>query len=93
MTSAWRRYRFYTRAEDYRPVKWPPPGPYWCSGFTADEHGEAAIIIAYIPKGAKLKDYWPEAKREEFTEASEPLFTNRFPCPVWWTDREEAPHG
>jgi len=88
--SKWRRYRFYTRSEDYRPVKWPPPGPYWCSGYSEDDQGEAAVLIAYITKGVKLRDYWPEAESAEFTEASGIIFTDRFPCPEWWRDITEA---
>jgi hypothetical protein len=32
----WIRYRFHANADDYRPVKFPPPGPYWCSGYLGD---------------------------------------------------------
>src|SRR5437667_402500 len=83
--SAWKRYRFYSSAEDFRPVTFPPPGPYWCSGHeSAGEDSERAILIAYLPTNAKLTDYWPEAEDEESTDEDSITFTSRFPCPEWW---------
>ena len=41
------RHRFKTDLEDYRPVTFPPPGPYWCTGET-DDH---SVVVAYLPKG------------------------------------------
>jgi Ni/Co efflux regulator RcnB len=83
----WRRHRFYTSSEDYRPIKWPPPGPYWCSGETDD----AFILIAYIPQNVKLEDYWPEAERAEFTDEDEIIFSDRFAKPDWWPPPQGPP--
>jgi len=78
--TGWVRYRFSTKEEDYRPVKWPPAGPYWCSGYWGDN----AILIAYLPHGALLQDYWPEVAEVESTEVAEIAYTDRFPRPDWW---------
>jgi len=92
--AAWKRYRFACYNEDDpRPVKWPPAGPYWISGY-GDGY---AILIAYMPTNIDetLEDYWPDDEpngdahswwggyfcqdRDEIT------FTDRFPRPEWWT--------
>lgn len=70
----WMRLRFEANEADYRPIKWPPPGPYWCSGYLCGAVG-AAIVIAFIPLDdstlAKdlcstaekiVMEFWPEAK-------------------------------
>jgi hypothetical protein len=74
------RVRFYANADDYRPVKFPPPGPYWCSGYTDD----SSVMIAYLPKKSDLHEYWPEALVDEWY-GQEPIeFTDRFSKPDWW---------
>ena len=75
----WFRYRFKTRSEDYRPVLWPPPGPYWCSG----EGDDYWILIAWFPAQFQISDYWPEAEDLESTEEGPPIYTDRFPKPDW----------
>jgi len=85
MDYKWRRYRFKANLEDSRPVKFPPPGPWWESGF-GDNY---AICIAYLPAGAKLTDYWPEADEVEYTEEIKITFTDRFPKPTWWKGEGE----
>lgn len=80
----WKRWRFFTSSVgDPRPVTFPPPGPWWCTGETGD--GEYAIVVAYLPHDVALKTFWPEAEREEFTEENEIVFTSRFLRPEWWT--------
>ncbi len=76
----WRRYRFQANLEDYRPVVFPTPGPYWCSG-SGDEY---SIVITYLPTKTNLKKYWPEASDIEFTDEDEIHYTDRFPKPEWW---------
>lgn len=84
-TPRWLRYRFQTSSvDDSRPVKFPPPGPYWESGFT-ETH---ATIVAYLPPDAILKEYWPEAEKLETEQCDEIIFTDRFPCPDWWMGKE-----
>jgi len=79
-TPIWTRCRFKANLEDYRPVKWPPPGPYWCSGQN-DQH---AIVIAYVRSERQLKQYWPEAEEITSTKEDEILYSDRFPKPAWW---------
>ena len=57
MDSKWMRVRFHANEGDYRPIKWPPPGPYWCSG----EGDDYSIIVAYVRTQKQIKEFWPEA--------------------------------
>ena len=76
------RVRFFTKSEDYRPIKFPPPGPYWCTGGPIDAH----TIVAYFENEAQIKEFWPEAFDIDIhRENCEPTFTGRFPKPDWWT--------
>lgn len=80
---SWVRYRFQANYEDWRPVIWPPAGPYWCSGYAMDE--SYATIVAYAPAGVDIKTYWPEAAAIDSEPAEDgPRFTDRFPKPSWW---------
>jgi len=82
------RHRFKTSADDYRPVAFPPPGPYWCSGYTLNENLEYghAIIVAYLPKGEPLATWWPDASDVDTEERESITFTSRFPKPEWWLE-------
>lgn len=77
----WKRHRFTSNAEDYRPVIFPPPGPWWCSGYDSEDN---AIIIAYLPFSEKLDRFWPEAANDDWTAENKITFTDRFPKPEWW---------
>ena len=87
----WLRYRFTTEDSDYRPMVFPPPGPYWCSGYDSSDR---PIVIAYIPNDPKgdphpdaiLMSFWPDATLDDGTPQSfdEITFTDRFPKPEWW---------
>ena len=80
------RARFKANRIDYRPVKWPYPHPYWCSGY-----GERySILIAYADNNAQIIEYWPEAKNIDAEECSEYTFSDRFPKPKWFEELEEA---
>lgn len=83
----WIRSRFKANEEDFRPVKWPPVGPYWCSGY-----GEGySIVIAYTKTVEELLEFWPEAKDIDAEHRDEIIFTDRFPKPDWWnTEKAEA---
>jgi hypothetical protein len=77
----WIRYRFTTSASDCRPVKFPPPGPWWRSGYSSDDH---AVIITFLSSDAHLRDYWPEAENVEAEGCDAITYTDRFPKPAWY---------
>ncbi len=77
----WKWYRFTSDSEDYRPVVFPPPGPFWCTGYNAFDH---AVIVAYLPPDSRLADYWPEAQCIDVEDKEEIVFTDRFEKPEWW---------
>lgn len=79
----WKRHRFTTSEPDYRPVTFPPPGPWWISGWDSRDH---AVIIAYLPSDVALTDFWPEAEGDDYTDEEAIVFTDRFPEPKWWTE-------
>ena len=80
------RWRFSVPALDYRPVEFPPPGPYWCSGYDSGDH---ATLVAYLPVGIAVTSpkLWPDALCVSCSseEPHEIHFTSRFPRPDWWT--------
>lgn len=85
----WHRVRFKTNFEDSRPVIFPPPGPWWESGYAADE--SYAIAIAYFPTHMiiTLKQYWPDAEDLDWHRIDDkPVFTDRFQCPSWWDEEK-----
>ena len=82
----WLRCRFRAYVEDFRPVKWPPVGPYWCSGY-GDDH---SIVIAYVKSESQVEEYWPEASFVEVVETDNITFTDRFQKPDWWIEEQGA---
>lgn len=76
------KVRFYQPTEDYRPVIWPVPHPYWCTGFN-DTHN---ILVVYVDSVEQLKLQWPEAEQiDVFQEdADHYVFTDRFSKPDWF---------
>jgi hypothetical protein len=79
--SAWTRHRFVSDSEDYRPLVWPPAGPWWCSGWDSEDR---AVIIAYVPSNEDLHTYWPEALNVDSEECEHITYSDRFPKPFWW---------
>ena len=84
-----RRYRFRTDPDgQQRPVRWPPAGPYWCTGYgggwNAGGEPEFAMMVAYLPRAADLLEWWPQAWQIEFQDCDVITFTDRFPRPDWW---------
>lgn len=80
---SWIRARFKTDENDYRPVKWPPPGPFWCTGYGDG----SSIVVAYMKNEKQIEEYWPDAEEVEITQRDEITFTDRFPKPEWtWCD-------
>jgi hypothetical protein len=81
------RVRFFTTAEDYRPVNWPIPHPYWKTGEGEDSYGrEASVIVAYADDADYISRNWPEATDLEVGEVDDYVFTSRFPKPDWFTE-------
>lgn len=88
----WKRHRFKTTsAGDPRPVTFPPPGPWWCSGYAGDD--SYAIVIAFLPSAVEVTEFWPEAYDDEFTEETEIVFSDRFSRPKWWQEPTPAEPG
>lgn len=78
------RARFHADHDDWRPVKWPPPGPCWCSGYAGDE--SYSIVIAFVKDENQVREFWPEASEIDATPADEIKFYDRFPRPDWWPE-------
>jgi len=83
--TTWVRYRFYTKADDNRPLVFNPSYPWWESGFGDDY----AINVAYLPEGEPLEKYWDDAYEitEEQCDAIE--FSGRFQKPDYYVPLAE----
>lgn len=89
------RARFWTPGcdkypNDYRVAEWPPPGPYWCSGYNSDDH---PYVIAFVPDEATLLRYWPEAEDIDAEPVESIDYTSRFPRPEWAIKESWWPEG
>lgn len=85
----WNRVSFQANYADSRPITFPPPGPFWETGFAADL--SYATIIAYFPCGEehRLKEFWPEAAEIDWHRIDDyPVFTARFEEPKWWKEQK-----
>lgn len=80
----WIRSRFHANLDDYRPATWPPPGPYWRTGFGED----FSVVVAYLRPGDEVTAWWPEASGVDAEECEGITFTSRFARPDWWTGME-----
>jgi hypothetical protein len=94
------RIRFLANADDYRPIKWPYPHPFWCSGyggFNKDWEAGFAIVIAYADNVDQVKEFWPEAQfpeEQSFIQEKEKYeFSGRFPCPEWFKPSVDLKSG
>ncbi len=86
----WVWARFRADLDDFRPVMWPPPGPYWCSG----EGDDYSIVIAYLRPGQRVQQWWPEASEIDAQPVDRIQFSDRFACPDWWdAEREQVKTG
>ena len=76
------RFRFYTKSEDYRPVKLLPDGyKWWLTGFAGVSYN-SWILTCYLPEDSDPKEFWPEAFGIEIeaTDLTEMSF-----CKAWET--------
>lgn len=55
------RFRVCNEEDDYRPVKWPPVGPYWCTGSDL-ENPTSYTIVAYTKTLEQVTEFWPDAE-------------------------------
>lgn len=78
----WVRFRFHANPQDCRPVIFNEHYPYWKTGESGD--GTYVTVVAYLPEGTNLYDYWPEATTVGAEKDSEIIFTSRFPKPNWY---------
>jgi hypothetical protein len=80
-----KRIRFFTKADDCRPVNWPIKHPYWITGEAGD--GSYSVLVAYADDEQYIYDNWPEATDLDVMEETDSYtFTGRFPKPEWWTE-------
>lgn len=82
----WTWNRFHANDADPRPVQFPPPGPYWITGYGEDH----ATVVAYLPEGVLVTDYWPEATHIQTEKADGIVFSERFAKPDWWMGEEQS---
>ena len=77
------RVRFTTNGNDYRPVIYPPPHPWWRTGYNSQ--GDA-IIVSYADSIEQVSDYWPDYERLDVLEKdlTEYKFSDRMPKPDWF---------
>lgn len=79
----WRRYHFRTKSiDDPRPVLFNAHYPWWCTGTGED----LAAIVAYLPEGDDLCEYWPDAFDLDSIIVDELTFDERFPKPDWFKE-------
>lgn len=81
-TDRLRRYRFKVPGVDPRPIGWPPPGPFWISGYS-DTY---VVVLAFANDLDTLtsQNHWPDAEEVEDLGVPDDLFSERFPQPSWW---------
>lgn len=77
----WVRARFHADIDDPRPAAFPPPGPWWCTGYGEDY----ATVTAWLRPGDEVTTWWPEADEIDYEQHDAIVFTDRFPPPDWWT--------
>lgn len=82
----WIRARFKANFDDPRPVKWPPPGPFWVTGSAVTE--DYATVVAYFKNENQFKEFWPEAEDIDYQRVDEIIFTDRFEKPDWWNSSD-----
>lgn len=84
---SWLRVRFEAYFDDPKPVKFPPPGPYWVTGF--DANFSYSTVVTYVKDLGQVKAFWPEAQNILYTEEQSIKYSDRFPRPEWWKEGEK----
>lgn len=74
------RARFHVNPDDYRPIKWPIPYPYWCSGYGDDY----SIVVAFADSEEQILEFWPDATEITSEEVAGVTYSSRFPQPSWY---------
>ncbi len=82
------RARFKANYDDWRPVKWPPIGPCWCTGYAGDE--SHSVVVAYVESENQVREFWPEATDIDGEPRDTIVFTDRFARPDWWPEGKVA---
>jgi hypothetical protein len=82
------RARFKANADDWRPVKFPPPGPCWCTGYGFTP--SFSTIVGYFETVEQITEFWPEATEVKYDHRDKITFTDRFACPEWWDASKEV---
>lgn len=85
----WNRHRFICTGGDPRPIKFPPPGPFWCTGYRGEDLNQA-VVVAYLPEGVGVLSLWPDAIDTDTEQREELTFTDRFPKPSWWDGEQKG---
>lgn len=75
------RVRFWVTGGDPRPVVWPPPGPFWCTGY---RDSDEACVVAYVPSLEDVTALWPDAVEVDDMGVQPVTFSGRFQRPSWW---------
>jgi hypothetical protein len=88
------RVRFHANHDDWRPVKFPPPHPSWCTGYSGVTEGSEAYstVVAYVDSLDQILEYWPEADSIQIFDRDATIkFSDRFPCPDWYMPSSVLP--
>jgi hypothetical protein len=75
------RAKFKTSPEDFHPVTFNHPHPFWRVGFM---HDGSSVIIAYADDREQILDFWPDADEIDAEQAQSYCFNKRFPRPTWF---------
>jgi hypothetical protein len=79
----WLWARFKTPSDDFRPVKWKPPGPFWHTGYNSVDD---SVIVAYVKDREQIKEYWPDAYEIDCEQRDEIRYSSRFQKPDWFQE-------
>jgi len=83
------RLRFLVPCDDPRPVLYPPPGPWWCTGERMGEDPASVVVFVVDAENEQTAEtlallHWPDALEVEVAPQDGWPFSDRFPCPPWF---------